>query len=249
MAKKRSPNYPAIDIDDAIEAIKPVWAEETRNKMSRLVLAKHLGYSSLNGRALSKIGAVRAYGLIDGSGDELRVSDDAMILLEAPSGDPKRQQTKLQCALKPPLFKDLHGKFESKPSDENVRFQLIQDGFTPEAAGKAVKIFLATMDVVSAWGEGYNPHSQDEQQSEEGGSGSEEPGNQGFTGAVKPPAPDQKPPKPGMKQDIFTVDEGELVVQWPAELSKNSFEDIKDFLAILERKIQRTVNSEPDEKE
>src|SRR5271167_3655164 len=84
MAKGRSPNYPLMDLGAALEAVRPAFKAENRNKMSRPVLGRHLGYNSLNGRALGKIGAIRAYGLIDGSGDELRVSDDAITALVNP---------------------------------------------------------------------------------------------------------------------------------------------------------------------
>src|SRR5688572_6087676 len=104
MASPRSPNYPQMDLESALEAVRPAYKAEGRNKMSRLTLAAHLGYSSLNGRALAKIGAVRAYGLIDGREDDLRIAQDAIIALEAPEGSPERGLALSRCALKPPIF-------------------------------------------------------------------------------------------------------------------------------------------------
>lgn len=125
MPKVRSPNYPSIDLAGAIEAVRPVFKAENRNKMSKGVLAKHLGYSSLNGRALGKIGAVRAYGLIDGSGDELRLSDDAVIALTAPS-ESGRNAARLRLALRPQLFQDIRKDFpDLLPSEDNIAFWLI----------------------------------------------------------------------------------------------------------------------------
>ncbi len=139
MSTVRSPNYPSLDLGAAIEAMRPVLKAENRNKMSRKVLAKHLGYSSLNGRALGKIGAVRAYGLLDGSGDELRVSDDAVVALVAPSEE-TRLAARQRLAMKPTLFQEIRKAYpDTLPSEDNIAFWLMQRQFTEDAAGKAEK--------------------------------------------------------------------------------------------------------------
>src|SRR5215469_13104668 len=131
MAKVRSPNYPAMDLAAALEVVRPAWRADHRNKMSRLVLARHMGYNSLNGRALGKIGAVRAYGLIDGSGDELRISDDAVPALAAPLGAPEKQAALARLAARPSLFADIRKQFpETHPSFDNLAFWLVTQGFT-----------------------------------------------------------------------------------------------------------------------
>ena len=93
--------------DKAIEAMRPVIKRENRNKMSKRVLAKHLGSNTLNGRVLTRIGALRAYGLVEGPGDGMRVSDDAVVLLNAPEGAPERQEALERCAFRPNIFKQL----------------------------------------------------------------------------------------------------------------------------------------------
>src|SRR4051794_38921575 len=111
MAKVRSPNYPSMSLGPALDTVRPAYEKEHRNKMARSVLAKHMGYSSLNGRALGKIGAVRAYGLIEGSGDELRISDDTVKALMAPAGSTERTDALGRLANKPQLFQDLTKEF------------------------------------------------------------------------------------------------------------------------------------------
>ena len=162
MAKVRSPNYPSMSLGPAIEAVRAAFKKDNRNKMSREVLAKHLGYTSLNGRALTKIGAVRAYGLIDGSGDELRVSDDAVHALVAPKDSPDRTAALARMARKPSLFGEIQKHFtDSFPSLENLSHWLVTQGFTVDAAEKAAKSYLATMNLVSGIDDAYNP-SDDE---------------------------------------------------------------------------------------
>jgi hypothetical protein len=174
MAKVRSPNYPSMSLGPALEAVRPAFQKENRNKMSRTVLAKHLGYSSLNGRALGKIGAIRAYGLIDGSGDELRISDDAVKALMAPTGSTERTEALSRLAHKPTLFQELLKEFpESMPSADNLQYSLVKKQFTPDAAEKAAKSYLATMNLVAGIPDAYN--APDEEESDDVGRSDDTP--------------------------------------------------------------------------
>jgi hypothetical protein len=47
-----------------------------------------------------------------------------------------------------------------------------------------------------------------------------------------------------MKQDVFSVAEGEVVLSWPTPLSADSIEDLKAWLKIMERKIARSTVEE-----
>jgi hypothetical protein len=146
----KSPNYPVVDLGTALSEVKRALEKENRNKMSRLVLAKHLGYNSLNGRALGRIGAVRSYGLVEGSGDELKISDDAVDALRAPQNSAARKSALERLSIRPALFKELKGEFpDSLPSEDNVQYWLAKKGFTGKGAGKAAKSYLTTMRLVA----------------------------------------------------------------------------------------------------
>lgn len=49
------------------------------------------------------------------------------------------------------------------------------------------------------------------------------------------------PQKYSMRQDIFSLVEGTVTIQWPTPLSPESIEDLKDWLKIVERKISRST--------
>ena len=158
MARTRSPNYPGISLGVATELIYKVYARDHRNKMSRLTVAKHLGYSSLNGRALSKLGSLRAYGLLEGTSDELRVSDNAVAIIAAPGHSSEYQAAIFEAALRPSLFRELHEYFEGqRPSDENLRFELSKRNFTERAIGNVIGPYLETMELVTRGEQGYYP--------------------------------------------------------------------------------------------
>jgi hypothetical protein len=49
-----------------------------------------------------------------------------------------------------------------------------------------------------------------------------------------------------MRQDVFSLSEGEVVLSWPTPLSADSIADLKDWLKIVERKITRSLTSESE---
>jgi len=152
----RSPNYPSMSLGDAIESIRKVYTEEKRAKFPRMSLANHLGYSSLNGRALSKIGAIRAYGLLDGREDALSVSPTAIALLSAPKDSEDYRLALHEAFNAPPLFARIAAAHEETPSPQTLRWWLEKEGYVGDAADKALKVYLDSSEVVNSYEEAYD---------------------------------------------------------------------------------------------
>lgn len=146
MAKLRSPNYPNRNLEAALGLAEEIFAKDGRNKISRFVLVQHLGHEDLSGPALGKIGALRAYGIIVGTGDELQISDDAIAAMKAPMGSNAKKEAIRRLALNPPLFQDIRKEFPGRVSIEQLTFWLIQAGFQPKAAPIASRTYFETME-------------------------------------------------------------------------------------------------------
>jgi hypothetical protein len=43
----------------------------------------------------------------------------------------------------------------------------------------------------------------------------------------------------GLRQEVITLDEGDVVITFPADLSPDSFDDLKDHLDLFVKKMQR----------
>jgi hypothetical protein len=233
MAKVRSPNYPSMSLGPALEAVRPALKAENRNKMSRGVLAKHLGYTSLNGRALGKIGAVRAYGLIDGSSDELRISDDAVKALAAPAGSTERTEALARLALKPSLFQELRKEFpDSLPSVDNLQYSMVKRGFTQDAAEKAAKSYLATMSLVSGTSEAYDASDDDVEDEADMNDTQLAPESKRLLNT-----PLDLLAKP--ISEVFNLPEGTVTITFPKRLSLESYQDLEDQLGLILRRVKR----------
>lgn len=151
--RSRSPKFPSVGLEEALITLRPVFEAESRNKMSREVLASHLGYSGLSGASTSKIGALRHFGLIEGRGDELRVSDNAVVLLMR-SQDSPEYRTAVELAFSSPtIYRELLSEYECAPSLQNVEFALVQRGVLKKNAAIAAQDFVNSGDFAGVWEE------------------------------------------------------------------------------------------------
>src|ERR1700687_1570285 len=157
MARTRSPNYPYIGLPAAIERVRKLYDKDHRNRMSREVVVKHLGYGSLNGISLSVISALIKYGLLESIDSDLQVSSDAVTILVDPPDSTERAQALRKAAFKPDLFGGLHKHFGGQlPSEANLLAHLQKNGFTANAAAQAARSFRETMQLVSQQAPGYS---------------------------------------------------------------------------------------------
>jgi hypothetical protein len=156
-SKNRSPNYPYIGLASAIGRTRTLYDKDYRNRMSKEVVAQHLGYGGLNGVSLSVISALGKFGLLESVDDDLQVSADAVSILVDPDDSPVRQEALRRAALKPALFAELFKRFGGQvPSEENLLAHLQKNSFTPNAAAIAVRSFRETMQLVSQQGGAYD---------------------------------------------------------------------------------------------
>jgi hypothetical protein len=149
MPKRRSPEYPAIGLGNALEKTELVFAKDAQNRISKTVLALHLGYKSLSGASLPLLSALAKYGLIEGRGDDTRVSDLAVRIISGKSATAERFKNIQEAATKPELFAALDKQFPTgRVSEEAIRSFLHGRRFTASAADAAIRAYRETKDFV-----------------------------------------------------------------------------------------------------
>jgi hypothetical protein len=145
MARLRSPNFPGLSLEEAVESAREIFDKSRHAEIPREVVAKDLGYSGLTGRSIVILGALNQFGLVENtSKGNMKVSQLAADILH---GYP--ESTRLEALYKagrePNLFRAIFEKFDNHiPSDNAVRSFLIQSGFTNDGAEKALKTFTET---------------------------------------------------------------------------------------------------------
>lgn len=158
MARARSPGYPAIGLKEAIEKVQSIYKEDYQNKLARPVIAAHMGYKTLNGRALGVLSALSKFGLLEGRGDETGVSDLALQIIAHPSGSLERAAAIKDAAERPDLFEDIDKRFpDGKASDTAIKSYLMTQKFLPDAAEVAIRAYRETKKLVAEEVTAYSP--------------------------------------------------------------------------------------------
>lgn len=149
----RSPSYPSISLDEAIERAKVLYKYEKRNPTTPEVLVTHWGYSpkASNGRLL--IATLKKYGLLEevtgGATRVLRLTRLAMdiILLEEPEHREERMKAIQEAALMPKIHSDLWEKWGADlPSDPSIRAHLIRErNFNDSYVNTFIKEYKRTL--------------------------------------------------------------------------------------------------------
>lgn len=185
MARQRSPNCPQIAFSEAIERGRKVYHEEHTYPAAKIAVAKDLGYSGLNGRSLTLIGSLRQYGILEGSGDALRVSDAAVAYYELQEG-PERQQAISQMVFKPALFAEMKEQFgDVLPSEANLKHWLIKKSFLPKAAADIIRVYKANLELATGEESVYIGDENNAEESPMSNTPNFQPGQHKLSGVVQ----------------------------------------------------------------
>lgn len=133
---------PLVPQSEAIELIRAVQKKEPKAYASKEVVARHLGYSSVNGASLKKLSALNAFGLLEANdARELRVSEIAKRIL-FPVDEAEKRAALAEAAMSPNIFRQLHSKWpEGPPSDETIKSYLVRQGFNENSVGHVVDVY------------------------------------------------------------------------------------------------------------
>ena len=116
-SKTKRPSFPMIDLQAAVNKVQTLWLEIGANSASRDVIAKMIGYSSLNGTAITALSALHQYGLIENThGTSWRASPIAGSIFEAESKEERLNATRI-AFLKPTIFKGIYEEFGNLAGD------------------------------------------------------------------------------------------------------------------------------------
>jgi len=148
--KGRSPNYPGISLDVAIQRAGELYAKERQHPAPVTTVARHWSYKSFNGPASVSLAALKKFGLLEdeGSGDArvARVSDVAVEILANPHEERKRAAIR-DAAIRPEIHREMWERYGSQlPSDATLQWELTRSrGFTETGAAEFIREYKATL--------------------------------------------------------------------------------------------------------
>ncbi len=251
--RQRSPAYPALDLETAIKRARSFYDYEKRNPANLIVAFGHWGFKTTSGGGMVCIAALKYFGLMSDSGSGAKrivqlTELGARIVIDQRPVSPERDQAIKEAALRPKLHALLWRKYGTNlPSDANLRHELVFDHrFNENSVGDFIQEYKDTIRFAKlADSDTLSVESEDKEQ--EGDETEEEPEvpevqQQEQTIKQNQPPPGGKIIPPGPRQDVFSLTEGPVTIQWPASLSPESYEDLADWLDIVKRKIGRSVS-------
>lgn len=148
----RGPNYPKLNLEEAIEQARHIYQEEHRRVVPKEVVAQLLGYKGLNGSSARVISALKHYGLLEEpERDKMRVSDDGMTVFELPRDESERIEALRRMAFAPQVLTDLQDHYEGSPpnSDVGIRHYLLRKKFLPQAADEVIRLYRDNLHLVA----------------------------------------------------------------------------------------------------
>jgi len=255
-AHHRSPGYPSIDLEYAVEMAQKFFGHAKRMVVPSQNMASYWGFSESSSGWRLALAALKQYGLAESVGSkksgEVKLTDLALkILLDTRQPSSERDEAIKQAALNPEIYKELWLHWAGNiPDDDTFRTYLtLHKGFNENSVPGFIADFkktiafakLGTTDIVRAAGAAARVAESDADKDEdENGSG---------VGSSQERRPRRRPMQAGMKEDVFTLEEGPVVLQYPETLSQESFEDLESWLTLVIRKAKRSIRDEAPQDE
>lgn len=153
--KERSPVFPFISLEQALERARQFFAAEKRGSAPLLAAADHWKYSPNSSGLLQTVSALKNYGLFseEGSGTlrKFKLTELALrILLDTRPDDTERLQYMKQAALTPTIAAEIYEKWNGElPSDATLNhFLILELGFAIQSSEKTLSIIKKNHELI-----------------------------------------------------------------------------------------------------
>jgi hypothetical protein len=145
-----------------------------------------MGFAGKSGSSAKALGSLRQFGLIDGLGENTRVSDLAFAILE-PVSENEKGEALIEAATKPDVFRDVLNRFDNRipQANEPIRAFLIRElGFQNKAAESCIGALRDSFAFASV----ESSESQSAEETSSDGNGDEGPPTDSNTEGPAPSA-------------------------------------------------------------
>jgi hypothetical protein len=255
-SKHRSPNYPSIPLDVAVEKVGVLYKEDGKFGSDTETAMRHLGYSSVSGPARTVMSALRKFGLIEYQAGRTVPTAQALDILVYTPGQPQYEAAVKEAALAPDIYRLLWEQYAPGgrlPSDLSIKQHLIRGlDFNPKSVDGFLSDFKSTMEWAGLLDGNRVVVSQEEQAPEppalvataHAHRDVQGPAIQGetMTAAAQPQSVPPSMPMGGRLLSVPLSHERQAVISVPSDLGVRDVRVLKDYLDFVERTL---LNTEP----
>ncbi|MFG1320592.1 hypothetical protein [Xanthobacter autotrophicus] len=179
--KERSPAYPYIALDLAVERTRAIYAAIRDHAQPREVVAKAYGKPVTSSATIQTFATLLQYGLLENvagpTGRRMRVSPLAQGMFNAHAPEEKIKQALKKAAFNPPIFAEIWSRFgDTAGLNDSVPLYYLtsergveHEGavFTEKAASEVLRVYRATLSYAGISGHTNNQWSADERPEED----------------------------------------------------------------------------------
>jgi hypothetical protein len=147
--RHRSPSYPTVGLQEALERTKKFYGIDGKAGAPTETAVKHIGFASAHGQALSVLSALKKFGLLEDKGGRVVPTQRAVELVNLPEQDPRRLEALRQAALAPAIYRQLIQEYRETglPSNETLKAELVAyKNFNPNSVDDFIKFFKSTLE-------------------------------------------------------------------------------------------------------
>lgn len=137
--RTRSPAYPAIDLEEAVNKASALWKRASRHPVQADVAVTFWGYDEGSSTGLSALSALKKFGLVDDSGSgnqrEVKLTDLGIALVFNPDVSSESYASNLkQAALLPTIHAELWEKYGGQLPDDSIieRYLVVEKRFNEQ---------------------------------------------------------------------------------------------------------------------
>ena len=234
----RSPGYPAVSLKKALDLARELLGRESSNAAPAPRIMAHWGFQPKSSGGKLYLSALLKYGLLtqEGTGSHrlFHLSGEAASVLLNPNADPDRRQTELEkAALRPAIHAELWKLWGGMlPDDKAIRRYLVrQRNFNSSAVPGVVAVLKESLEFAGLADE-RRTYASNRPEAQPRAEASIAPAGPGAALANI---------HLEMRRDIFSLEEGEVVLQWPERMTEVSFKDFEGWLQFIIQKASRSV--------
>lgn len=147
----RSPNNPSFSLSTTLSYAGEAYGKLGTNSVDSDTFFKAMGYGGRSGASMSALASLRHFGLIEGRGDNVQLSD-LFMKIAAPLDDSEKEQSLYEASRKPAVYNELFKEYNPLPPADILKSIAIRRyGFSENAAKKFVSTILDTEELVKSY--------------------------------------------------------------------------------------------------
>jgi len=239
--RRRSPNYPAIDLPSAIERVKKIYKADGAAGAPVNVAVKHIGYNSAHGQAMTVVSALQKYGLTENRNSRVIPTRRAIDIIEFQRGQPRFDAAVREAVLQPDMYREIVDRYApagNLPSDGSLRPELITDkGFNRNAVDGFLADMRKSLEFAGLLRGNVLSLSPEDDLDDEA-----PPIEPAMTPPTNVPRPSPNAVlAPNNATTTFSLDEGLASINWPADMGPESFRDFEAWVHVVLNRVARSA--------